>query len=555
MRSINAAAFVMLVFSTTSVGQIQVNRFLDLPGETSDPNVSPDGRTLAFAWWMPDVNDWGIYLRPMSGGEPRLFAKCEDGIAYSPKWSPDGRWIAYLCSGTPRTSRLFIKPAAGGEERSLGTACSTGVAWTADSNFIVAPNNGDTDDADACKLTAVSIEPGKPSWQLSNRGTYPALSPDGKTLAFVRDHEIRLLALTRDGHSAGVETTLVREKLTIMSPAWVPGTNEIIYLLLQDRSVIRRIEARAGARPRDNGSIDGEFNMISFGPPGKRVLAEVESHDDSFWRMDLRAHEPHFEKLRRLPWNVTNLSLSPNGEAVLYTRYTRGRSDFYTSAVDGTAPKALFSVPYERTDRLVWSPDGRQIAFTAEPVISQTPPSHLFIATAANGTPRRLLDQFEEVGLIGWSRDSKALFLVAGTEPELNVWKLNLADNQLTKMLSRSDQLIEQSHGGFIYFRRLPSFALFRIPIDGGPEEQLVNGVLNLTVGVNGLYFVRQDAVPPRSDGLNLYRFDLSTHASQLITRSVNVGQSLQLSPDERFIYSEKHEPPRRHIMIVRNWH
>jgi Tol biopolymer transport system component len=553
LQSIRSLVFAIPFFLGTEGAQIQVHRFLDLPGETSDPSVSPDGGTLAFDWWAPQINDWGIYLWPMNGGEPRLFAQGDDGIAYSPKWSPDGQWIAFLRSGTPRTSRLFVKPAAGGEERSLGTACSAGVAWTADSRFVIAPNNGDTDDAEACKLIVVSIDPGKLSWQLADRGTYPALPPDGKTLAFARDREIRLLPVTRDGHAAGVEATLVRENFNITSPAWVPGTNDIVYLLRRNRSVIRRIDAHNGAKPRDDGSIDGEFNLLAFAPTGKPVLAEVGSHDGSLWRMDLQAHEPGFDKLRQLPWNVNNLSLSPNGQTVLYTQSTRGHSDFYTSNIDGTASKRLFSIPYERTDRPVWSPDGRQLAFTAIPAISQIPPSHLFAAPAANGSPRRLLKQFEYIGLINWSRDGKALFLGAETGQESSIWKLNLVDSQLTRILPLSGQFAEQTSGNFIYLER-PPLSLLRIPIDGGPEEPLANRVLNFTVGGDALYYVRQDANPPTSAGLNLYRFDLMSHESRLIARGISVGQ-LQLSPDERFIYSERPEPQHRDIMIVQNWH
>lgn len=553
MRSVPAIVFALSIALGAAGGQIAVHPFLDLPGETSDPNVSPDGSTLAFNWWPPDIKNWGIYLRPMSGGKPRLFAQSED-VALSPKWSPDGRWIACLSVGTPRTSGLWVKPMAGGDARWIGPVCSSGVTWTADSRFIITPNNGDTDDGEACKLLVVSVEPGRPSWQLAERGTYPALSPDGKTLAFVSDREIRLLPLTRDGHAAGVETTLVRENLPIINPAWVPGTNEIVYLLSRDSSVIRRVGARPVAKPRDDGSIDGEFGRLSFAPIGGPVLAEVASRDDSFWRIDLQAHEPRFDELRRLPWNVANLSLSPDGQTLVYTVSTRGRSEYYRSNIDGTGAKLLFSLPYERADRPVWSPDGREIAFTAAPVISQLPPSHLFIAPAANGSPRRLLKQFEEVTPINWSRDGKALFLLAGTEPDLSIWKLNLVDGQLTRIVPLSGQFAEQVNSEFIYFQRLP-FSLARIPIEGGPEEPVLSGVMSFVVGSSALYFTRQDANPPTPEGLNLYRFDLPTHQSRFVARALAFGQSLQLSPDGRFIYSEKHAPRRRDIMIVRNWH
>jgi hypothetical protein len=108
----------------------------------------------------------------------------------------------------------------------------------------------------------------------------------------VKRGELRPRALTTDGRAAGAEKTQVRENLDLMNPVWVPGTNDIVYQLGVDRSVIRRVEACEGARPRDSWTIDGDFDLLSFSPNGGPVLAVVVSHDDSFWRIDLQAPEP-----------------------------------------------------------------------------------------------------------------------------------------------------------------------------------------------------------------------------------------------------------------------
>jgi len=172
------------------------------------------------------------------------------------------------------------------------------------------------------------------------------MSSDGKTVAFTKDREIHLLPVTPEGRAAGIERTLVRENLATWYPVWVPGDREIVYQLGRDRSVIRRVGVREGAKPRDNGSIDEEFNLLSFAPKGGQVLAEVGFHDDSFWRIDLQAPKPHFEKLRQLPWNVTNLTLSPDGLQLLYTMDTRGglRILHGQHRRDSTTPPLLNSI-------------------------------------------------------------------------------------------------------------------------------------------------------------------------------------------------------------------
>jgi hypothetical protein len=173
--------------------------------------------------------------------------------------------------------------------------------------------------------------------------------------------------------------------------------------------------------------------------------------------------------------------------------------------------------------------------------------------------PRRLLTKFGQTTLIGWSRDGKDLFVKAGLWQDGDVSELRLADNRLTRISAVSDWSEEQADGDFIYFEHvIRPFPLLRIPAAGGPEELIVNGALHqFAVGGNDLYFVRQDENPPTKDGLFLYHFDLTTKAIRRIGKVTDFGyqSQFQLSPDKRFIYSEKHESPRRSIMLLQNWH
>lgn len=564
MRAIQAAVIVLWLLAGTAFSQLRLRPFLGLQGETSDPSISPDGRTLVFDWWTSDIHAWGLYTRPMSGGEPQLFAQAEDGIATSPRWSPDGRWIAFLRSGTPRTASLFIKPATGGEERALGSVCNNAVAWTADSRFLVAPNNGDTDSLDECRLTVVSTQPGGSSRQLADRGIFPSVSRDGRMLAFARNHEIHLLSIAPDGRALGPDTTLIREAGTISQITWDSSRNEILYLISEDRSVIHRIEARQGAKPRAAETIDGEFNMVSLSGAGGPVLAEVETYDDSFWKIALQSPKPRFEKIRGLRWNVGNLKLSSDGRTALYSVHTGGHSELFTSNLDGSEPRHLLTIPYERIEQISWSSDGKQIAFTAEPARGQVEPSHLFIASASGGTPRRAGDQFDDVGLIGWSEDGQSLYFSAGIQQSLSagiiqgewpVWKLNIAANQSIQVAKLAANPVDLVNG-YIYQRlnRVP-FSLLRTLLVGGPEEHILDEAFSFAIGKNYVFFLRQDAKPPTPGGLNLYKFDLATRTSEFIANVGFASLALQLSADARSLYAERHEPPRRDIMLVQNGH
>src|SRR5215467_6701673 len=61
----------------------------------SDPQVSPDGQTVAFSVSLPDIAGnkaaKSVWTVPMSGGSPRKLAD----NAERPRWTPDGKGIYY----------------------------------------------------------------------------------------------------------------------------------------------------------------------------------------------------------------------------------------------------------------------------------------------------------------------------------------------------------------------------------------------------------------------------------------------------------------------------
>lgn len=86
-----------------------------------DPNVSPDGRFVAF-WALP-VNQSGnqfaggnrdIWVQPLAGG-PRVRITDSESTDWSPAWSADGRYLYFSSdrSGTMNIWRVAVDPATG----------------------------------------------------------------------------------------------------------------------------------------------------------------------------------------------------------------------------------------------------------------------------------------------------------------------------------------------------------------------------------------------------------------------------------------------------------
>lgn len=143
------AAILALVFGAsafcparaTAAGRpITVEDFLSMH-RLSDPEISPDGRWIAYVVADPSVPENAthsqIWVVPVTGGEPR---KLTNGPRHDvrPRWSPDGRWLLFVSdrSGSPQ---LWVMPTSGGGEperiTSISTDASQGV-WSRDSRQI-----------------------------------------------------------------------------------------------------------------------------------------------------------------------------------------------------------------------------------------------------------------------------------------------------------------------------------------------------------------------------------------------------------------------------------
>jgi dipeptidyl aminopeptidase/acylaminoacyl peptidase len=100
--------------------------------QLSDPRVSPDGTTVAFTVTDPDpaANRYArrIWLAPASGAgdDPRPFTG--PGSEYLPRWSPDGRRLAFATTDADGRSQVCVLPVTGGGERLV--ACSLDGALT-----------------------------------------------------------------------------------------------------------------------------------------------------------------------------------------------------------------------------------------------------------------------------------------------------------------------------------------------------------------------------------------------------------------------------------------
>src|SRR6476659_6877883 len=97
----------------------------------SDPQISPDGRTIAYVRRSNDVMAdrarSAIWLIDVASGQQTPLI----GDAGSPRWSPDGKRLAYVASDNGGAAQLFVRwMGAGTSTRVTGLPDSPGaISW------------------------------------------------------------------------------------------------------------------------------------------------------------------------------------------------------------------------------------------------------------------------------------------------------------------------------------------------------------------------------------------------------------------------------------------
>src|SRR5580765_3789685 len=125
-----------------------------------DPRISPDGAWVAYTVSTldrkDDTSDTDIYMVAASGGAPvRLTGSKKPENA--PRWSPDGRYLAFLSARDGKKPQVFLLDRRGGDAQAV-TDYKTGasaIAWSPDGSRLALlvpdadPNDPDAGDADA----------------------------------------------------------------------------------------------------------------------------------------------------------------------------------------------------------------------------------------------------------------------------------------------------------------------------------------------------------------------------------------------------------------------
>jgi len=200
-----------------------------------------------------------------------------------------------------------------------------------------------------------------------NKGEFePAVSPDGKFLAFIQGRGNLSLAMV-------IEEVATKRQFDLppaggfagyRSPTIAPDNSRVLFSFADGGSQHLYSVNLQGQDRQQVTNQPGIANHPAFSPDG-RTLACTTTWDGNFDIYLLNADGTNPRRLTDAPQQDIRPRWSPDGQRLAFTSNRDGNYEIYVMRSDGTEVTRVTNHP-ERDDHATWMPDGKRLVFVGE---------------------------------------------------------------------------------------------------------------------------------------------------------------------------------------------
>jgi tricorn protease len=425
-------------------------RLTSFQGQTANPRFSPDGRWIAFSGEY--AGNFDVYIVASDGGEPKRLT-WHPGADIVEGWTPDGKSILFSSnrgswapSGAPR---FYTVPAEGGVEEPMSLPRAYQGKISADGTRIAYRMNNSWDE----ERRNYRGGQNRPIWIVDLK-TFDLVSPpwtDSKDVNPVWVDDSVFFISDRDGVANVWEYQTKTKKLA-----------QITKFTDFD---VKSMDSGAGTVVFEQAGYVHELDPKS----GKEKIVNIVAAGDFPWMM------ANWEDVSN---RLTNMAVSPTGKRVV----VESRGEIFTIPADKGDVRNLTNSSGSAERDPAWSPDGKFVSY-----FSDKSGEYKLVIEAQDGlTPPREIALAKPTHYYtpSWSPDSKKLLF---TDTNLKVWVLDVATEQ-AKIVGQDPWMVPQrtlnpvwspDSKWVAYASRLRSLyhAIFISNVETGETKQITDGL------------------------------------------------------------------------------
>ena len=527
----------------------------NLSGDHGGPAaISPDGRLLVFS--ANGTNGTQLYLRALDSTSAQPLVGTEG--AMFPFWSPDSRSIAFFTD-----DKLKRIEAAGGTPVTIcESTLGRGGSWNQDGTIVAALsyNTG---------ISRVSANGGAPAPVTVADGVnysshrWPSFLPDGKHFLYI-----------------GVKHNAPTSPETAVFFASLDGKENRLLLHTFSNAVY------ASGRllfQRENSLVTQAFDPSSGKFSGvPETLSENVQFDSGLWRMNISTSNDGMLVYASgsttgneiLTWYDRNgkklgvvgeqseyfdLDLSPDEKQLATTELNTATATIWVhDLVNNRQTRLTFTGGAHLTP--MWSPDGKQIAFTSN---QQTA---IAVKTLGSSAPEQALISSPKPifqALSDWSRDGRYLMYEQGTGFNVDLWVLPLAgDHKPFAYTSAASRGTFSPDGRWVSYvgqeAGRPEVFVAPFPWTGAKWQVSNGGGASPRWSANGkelFYFDLTGLVAVEVDGSgSAFQIGSSKLMFRLPLRGIIAREYSPSRDGQRFIAISPSEGSSQSLTLVQNW-